>query len=91
MAEATTFKMPYALRRLFATIIVFGEYTNIRALWDKHFEAMAEDYRCDNGSSPNVVQMVLRDVSDIVSSMGKDIRSYGLPELNVSAGNMEFS
>jgi len=40
LTEATTFKMPYALRRLFATIIVFGEYTNIRALWDKHFEAM---------------------------------------------------
>ena len=40
LTEATTFKMPYALRRLFATIIVFCEYTNIRALWDKHFEAM---------------------------------------------------
>jgi hypothetical protein len=29
-----------------------------------------------------VQQMVLKDIDDIVSSMDKDIRGYGLPELN---------
>ena len=44
LTEATAFQMPYALRRMFATIIVFCEYTNIYVLWDKHVEALDEDY-----------------------------------------------
>ncbi|RCV21245.1 hypothetical protein SETIT_4G123600v2 [Setaria italica] len=42
LVEATSFKMPYALRRMFATITVLCEYTTILELWDKHFESMAE-------------------------------------------------
>ena len=57
--EAVTFQMPYALRRMFATIMVFCEYTNIRALWEKHFDSMAEDYRHVHGNSSNVEQFVL--------------------------------
>ena len=87
MTEATTFKMPRALRRLFATIIVFCEYMNIRGLWDKHFEAMAEDFRRTHGSSSSVVQMVLRNIADIIGSMGKDIRAYGLPDLDESGNS----
>nr|TKW32380.1 hypothetical protein SEVIR_2G165399v2 [Setaria viridis] len=76
--------MPCALRRLFAMIIVFCEYTNIRGLCDKHFESMAEDYRQTHGSCRLVLQLVLKDIADIVRSMGKDMRSYGLPELDES-------
>ncbi|XP_071677067.1 uncharacterized protein [Lolium perenne] len=50
LTESATFQMPYALRRLFATILVFCEVTNIRSLWDNHLEAMSEDYR---RSQPN--------------------------------------
>ena len=57
--EAVTFQMPYALRRMFATIMVFCEYTNIRTLWEKHFDSMAEDYRHVHGNSSNVEQFVL--------------------------------
>lgn len=84
MTEAISFKMMCALRRLFAIIVVFCEYTNIHGLWDKHFEAMAEDFQHTHGSSRSVVQMVLRNIADIVGSMGKDIRSYGLPDLDES-------
>nr|XP_034570998.1 uncharacterized protein LOC117835787 [Setaria viridis] len=84
LTKATSLKRPCALRRLVATIIVFCEYTNIRELWDKHFESMAEDYRRTHGSSRLVLQLVLRDIADIVYLMGKDIRSYGLPELDES-------
>ncbi|KAG2562048.1 hypothetical protein PVAP13_8KG279901 [Panicum virgatum] len=76
--------MPCALRRMFATIMVFCEYTNIRALWDKHFESMAEDYCHVHGSSSSVEQFVLRDIAAILSSMGKDIRNYGLPTMHQS-------
>lgn len=87
LTEATSFKMPYALRRMFAFIVVFCEYTNIRGLWDKHFESMAEDYRRTHGGSASVVQLVLRDISDIVRSLGKDIKCCGLPDLDES-GNL---
>jgi hypothetical protein len=74
--------MPAALRRLFATILVFCEATNIRGLWDKHKESFSEDYSRNNPNTAAVEQMVLRDIQDLVQSMGKDIRNYDLPELN---------
>ena len=66
LTEASACKMPCALRRMFAIIIVFCECTNIRALWDKHFEDMADDYVRNHGNTPIVVQLVLRDIADIV-------------------------
>ena len=58
--------------------------THIRGLWDKHFESMAEDYRRAHGNSKSVVQLVLRDISDIVHSLGKDIKYCKLPDLDES-------
>ena len=84
LREAVNFQMPIALRRIFATIMIFCEYRNIRALWDKHFESMADDYRRVHGSSSSVEQFVLRDIAAILSSMGKDIRNYGLPTMRQS-------
>jgi hypothetical protein len=51
--------MPYASRRLFATILVFYEPSDVFGLWEKHKEAMSEDYRCNNQSTFFVEQMVL--------------------------------
>ncbi|KAL6873859.1 hypothetical protein ACP4OV_013941 [Aristida adscensionis] len=81
LREAATFQMPCALRRLFATILVFCEATNIRALWDEHKDSMSEDYCWENSNTKVVEEMVLRDIRDMVHSMGKDIRNYDLPEL----------
>jgi hypothetical protein len=89
MTEAATFQMPYALRRLFATILVFCEATEIRKLWDKHLPSMSEDYRRDQPNEAALEQMVLRDIRDLVHSMGKDIRSYGLPDLVETDGSYE--
>ena len=82
LSEATTFQMPAALRRLFATILVFCEATNICGLWDKHKESFFEDYSRNNPNTTAVEQMVLRDIRDLIQSMGKDIRNYDLPKLN---------
>jgi len=89
LSEAVAFQMTCALRKMFATIMVFCEYTNIHALWDKHFESMAEDYVCVHGNSSSVEQFVLRDIADILSSMGKDIRNYGRPHMH-QYGNIFF-
>jgi ATP-dependent DNA helicase PIF1 len=65
--------MPSSIRRLFAIILVFGEPTNVCELWDKHLEAMGEDYRRNNPCKKAVEQLVLIDVRDMLQSMGKDI------------------
>jgi hypothetical protein len=81
LAEAATFQMPYALRRLFATVLAFCEVTHVRALWDKHFEAMSDDFRMESMSNEAIRQRVLRDIGDLLYSMGKDIRIFDLPDL----------
>ena len=44
---------------------------------------MSEDYHCTMSNNLKCVQqMVLKDIDDIVSSLDKDIRDYGLPELD---------
>ena len=63
-------------------ILVFCEVTNIRGLWDKHKNAMGEDYSRKNSNTASVEQQVLKDIRDMVNSMGKDFRSYGLLDLN---------
>jgi hypothetical protein len=81
--EAAKWQMSYSFRRLFAIIIVFCEASNIHYLWDKHFESMSEDYRRTMSNNLKCVQqMVLKDIDGIVSSMDKDIRDYGSPELD---------
>uniref|UniRef100_A0A0A9AIP6 Uncharacterized protein n=1 Tax=Arundo donax TaxID=35708 RepID=A0A0A9AIP6_ARUDO len=52
--------MPYALRRLFATILAFCEVTNVRELWTKHFEAMSDDFCMESINNETVEQMVLK-------------------------------
>jgi hypothetical protein len=81
LTEAATFQMPSALRRLFATVLAFCEVTNVRALWDKHLEAMSDDFRRAGISNEAVEQMVLKDIGDLLYSMGKDIMTFDLPDL----------
>jgi ATP-dependent DNA helicase PIF1 len=84
LKEATIWAMASTIRRLFATILVFGEPTNVRGLWDKHLEVMGEDYRRNNPCKKAVEQLVLIDIRDMLQSMGKDIRSFPLPLIDSS-------
>ncbi|XP_022683638.1 uncharacterized protein LOC111257809 [Setaria italica] len=84
LTQCAMVRFPSSLRRLFATIVVFCECTNVRHLWDKHYESLAEDFRRTNDNNTVVEQMVLRDISHHLTSMGKDIRHYGPPELHES-------
>ena len=61
---------------------MFCEATNICGLWDKHKESFSEYYSRNNPNTTAVEQMVLRDIRDLIQSMGKDIRNYDLPKLN---------
>ena len=50
-------------------------------LWKKHYDAMLEDYSCNNPSPDLVQQMVLIDIRNMMHSMGKDVRSFPLPDI----------
>uniref|UniRef100_A0A453ESA5 ATP-dependent DNA helicase n=1 Tax=Aegilops tauschii subsp. strangulata TaxID=200361 RepID=A0A453ESA5_AEGTS len=75
MTEAELFRMPSSLRRLFTTILVFCEPSDVRNLWNNHLEAMSEDYSRNCKCKHTVEQMVLKNIRDMLHSMGKDIES----------------
>ncbi|KAM0849405.1 hypothetical protein ACQ4PT_053753 [Festuca glaucescens] len=82
LTESTLFEMPSSLRRLFATILVFCKPSDVRGLWDKHLDAMSEDYRRNEPSNVVVEQKVLIDIRNMLQSMGKDIKSFPLPDID---------
>ena len=51
-------------------------------LWQKHLEAMSEGYRRNCPSITAVEQMVLIDLKNMLQSMGKDIKSFPLPDID---------
>ncbi|ONL99141.1 Helicase [Zea mays] len=79
--EAAIYQMPSALRRLFATILVYCEPNDVAELWQRHLDSMSEDYHCSTQSKIHVQQMVLIDIRNILQSMGKDIKTFPLPAI----------
>ena len=82
LTEAELFQMPSSLRRLFATILVFCEPSDVRGLWNRHLEAMSDDYRHTDQCTHTVEQKVLIHIRNMLQSMGKDIRSFPLPDID---------
>uniref|UniRef100_A0A453JVC3 ATP-dependent DNA helicase n=1 Tax=Aegilops tauschii subsp. strangulata TaxID=200361 RepID=A0A453JVC3_AEGTS len=81
LTESTLYEMPSSLRWLFATILVFCEPSDVRGLWEKHLDAMSEDYRRSNPSKVAAEQLVLIDIRNMLQSMGKEIESFPLPDI----------
>lgn len=59
----------------------------IYGLWDAHFESMSEDYHHDILDHARVEQLVLRDISNFLESMGKKIDMYNLPSISNNVDN----
>ncbi|PWZ33301.1 ATP-dependent DNA helicase PIF1 [Zea mays] len=81
LTERALFQMPSALRRLFATILVYCEPSDVAVLWQRHLDAMSEDYQHRSQSKTHVEQMVLIDIRNMLQSMGKDIKTFPLPPI----------
>ncbi|ONM24697.1 hypothetical protein ZEAMMB73_Zm00001d006675 [Zea mays] len=81
LTEHALFQMPSTLRRLFATILVYCEPSDVAVLWRKHLDAMSEDYQRRSQSKTHVEQMVLIDIRNMLQSMGKDIKTFPLPPI----------
>ncbi|KAG3001519.1 hypothetical protein PC120_g20227 [Phytophthora cactorum] len=44
MTEASQFRMPYQLRQLFATIIVYSQVVEVGALWERFYDDLSLDF-----------------------------------------------
>nr|XP_043639137.1 uncharacterized protein LOC122610210 [Erigeron canadensis] len=84
LTEATVFQFPHSLRRLFATILIFCNSGDVRKLWDDHYDSLAEDYISRFRNSDQVLNMVLRDVSVFLQSMGKSLHDFDLPHMTTN-------
>ncbi|XP_024984081.1 uncharacterized protein LOC112520008 [Cynara cardunculus var. scolymus] len=83
LVEASLFQFPKALRRLFATILIYCEPGDVRKLWDQHYDSLSEDYRRQCESVDQVRNMVLTDITSFLQSMGKNLDDFDLPKINV--------
>jgi hypothetical protein len=84
MAEAREFQMPIQLRDLFATLLVFGNVSDVHQLWTENLDAMAEDF-AHNGIPEGKlrVQAVLQSLNMFLQRHSKTVADYDLPELSL--------
>ena len=60
MQEATLSAMPNQIRRLFVTLLTFGDPADVEGLFHRHFDAMAEDQRdvTERQKRINIIQIL---------------------------------
>ncbi|KAG5560902.1 hypothetical protein RHGRI_004059 [Rhododendron griersonianum] len=83
--EAANFHMPNALRRLFATILIFCEPVDVMRLWYIHFESMSEDFV--HGQAVVFEERVLKTVKSLdffLESMGRSVKDFDLPIVDLT-------
>ncbi|XP_057718211.1 uncharacterized protein LOC130932809 [Arachis stenosperma] len=91
LVEASILRMPCALRRLFATILIFCEPTDVKSLWDEFLSCMVDDYASTSTTTCNgLTNRLLRDLNDILLQHGKHIAHYDLPALTSDNDNDNF-
>ncbi|XP_015167741.1 ATP-dependent DNA helicase RRM3-like [Solanum tuberosum] len=82
LREAVTFKMPAALRCLFATILVHCNPTDVRCLWDTYYGDMSEDFQRSHSSTTNApIQCTLKSINYYLESMGQSVDKYDIPQI----------
>ena len=70
---------------LFVTILIFCEPTDVRSLWNEFYIFMAEDYTSTSTSMGINVNMLLRDLNDLLIQHDKTINDFDLPALTLDA------
>nr|XP_025611281.1 uncharacterized protein LOC112703866 [Arachis hypogaea] len=91
LVEASILRMPCALRRLFATILIFCEPTDVSSLWDEFLSYMVDDYASTGTTTSNgLINRLLSDFNDILLQHGKHIAQYDLPALISNNDNDNF-
>lgn len=90
LQEACLYQIPYCLRRLFATILVYCNPSNPKALWKKFEGPMSEDYKkFGNLSLKSIRIKVLQHINGMLESMGKNVDIFGLTDSKISLDEEE--
>lgn len=80
--EAVTVKMPHALRRLFATILIFLEPSNPAQMWDSYYVHLLEYYVVRHPCQPQrILSLTFQLISSFLENMGKSLKVYVLQHL----------
>ncbi|XP_074299760.1 uncharacterized protein LOC141630921 [Silene latifolia] len=83
LAEACNVQMPSALRRLFATVLIFCQPKDPVNLWDKYYTALSEDFRRDHPNDAYTVRVLtVQKFEQHLEAMGKSLRTFGLAHLS---------
>ncbi|XP_071724365.1 uncharacterized protein [Rutidosis leptorrhynchoides] len=90
LEEASVFHMPYELRRLFATLLVYACPNNPRELWVAYENHMVEDFlTCHQMTRREATRTALQQINDFLRSMGKNIHDFSLIPTDVSYADLE--
>ncbi|XP_021762968.1 ATP-dependent DNA helicase PIF1-like [Chenopodium quinoa] len=82
--------MPVALRRLFATVLIFCQPSDPAALWEKNNPFLGEDFSHKFPQQlQKVQQLIVRAIEQHLEAMEKSLAFFGLDYLN-SQVNDEF-
>ncbi|XP_021732610.1 ATP-dependent DNA helicase PIF1-like [Chenopodium quinoa] len=83
LTEAAEIQLPCALRRLFATILIFCQPSDPSSLWEKYYTSFSEDYRYQFQDCPGKVkQLTVSLLEQHLESMGKSLKTFGLDHLS---------
>ncbi|KAH9625530.1 hypothetical protein KSS87_020327 [Heliosperma pusillum] len=86
--EAVEAQMPVAIRRLFATILIFCQPKDPNTLWTKYYEHLSEDFSKQFPTEASKVQnLTYRAVERILEAMGKTMKAFGLNHLCTGLDN----
>uniref|UniRef100_A0A803PDK8 ATP-dependent DNA helicase n=1 Tax=Cannabis sativa TaxID=3483 RepID=A0A803PDK8_CANSA len=83
LEEASIYQLPYTLRRLFSTILVYCKPGNPRVLFESFYRAMSEDYVHQNITLEAVRRAVLEQIRLALLSMDNDINDFQLVDYHV--------
>ncbi|KAL0345938.1 UNVERIFIED_CONTAM: hypothetical protein Sradi_4425100 [Sesamum radiatum] len=82
LVETRSFRTPSALRRLFATILLYCEPSGVRNLWEENYSYMIEDYPSSSSSSSLfVLNKLLHDLNGILMQHKRSINEFDLPQI----------
>ncbi|KAG3051965.1 hypothetical protein PI124_g24236 [Phytophthora idaei] len=85
MTEVSQFRMPYQLRQLFATIIVYSQVVEVGALWERFYDDLSLDfgykYRSLEGNAKEemVKFHTLKSLNDLLLANGSVAHFEDLP------------
>ncbi|KAK9740788.1 hypothetical protein RND81_03G060200 [Saponaria officinalis] len=86
LEEASQYQLPFVLRRLFATLLIYCQPKSPRDLFEKFNSHLSADFALTFSTNPRkVFIMTLKSISSIIESMGKSFDSFDFGGLTVDA------